>query len=416
GYCKKEVKAQISYSANLLGRVEEEHSGGAIAFPRYNLGQTFTSTYSDPTACIDEVIARDPDRFEQQAEGHAIDLEQAHIVLVPERTTFSLRDVTVSWERGGEQQSIPLRADKTYVLPDGYLVNLTHLAADGEQWTLLGTSPIATSCHKPATVSGGGKSEISKSITDAFVQGNAYVNDFTEDLERVADIVGYDFSLRFADGSERDSRPLLSDERSVGSVIKLLTPSSSYTDEYNEWLTGIPHHIKELVFVVKRFYRPEWGDDWPSHFTVGRINGRAGHALRLDGDKIVVNMLRVGFAPDGSWRLFGLRHDFHPASKVQTEDDITASMVVPGWAAHSPDGLSRKFVTNCEQLLFQRPDDAIHRGYDKQAEADIAGGAFLSNFAPLTRDDARAIADDAVAFSKFTRPMQDLIRTVADGG
>ncbi|MFT3887207.1 MAG: hypothetical protein QM713_03465 [Arachnia sp.] len=415
GYCKKEVKAQISYSANLLGRVEEEHSGGAIAFPRYNLGQTFTSTYSDPTAVIDEVIARDPDRFEQQAEGHALDLEQPRLILVPERSTFSLRDVTVSWERDGEQYSIPLRADTTYVLPDGYLVELTHLAADGEQWTLIGTSPVATSCHKPATVSGGGKSEISKSITDAFVQGNAYVNDFGEDMAAVADIVNFDFSARFVNPSTEDLRPLLSDERSVGSVIKLLTPSSSYTEAYNEWLGTIPHHIKELVFVVKRFYRPEWGDDWPSHFTVGRINGRAGHALRLDGDKIVVNMLRVGFAPDGSWRLFGLRHDFHPASKVQTEDDITASMVVPGRVAGRSDGLSRKYVTNCEQLLFQRPDDAIHRGYDKQAEADIAAGAFLSNFAPLTREDARAIADDAVAFSKFTAPMEDLIRRVADG-
>lgn len=29
GYCKKEVKTQISYSANLLGGAEEEHSGGA---------------------------------------------------------------------------------------------------------------------------------------------------------------------------------------------------------------------------------------------------------------------------------------------------------------------------------------------------------------------------------------------------
>ena len=35
GYCKKEVKTQIGYSANLFGCVEEEHSGGAIAFPRY---------------------------------------------------------------------------------------------------------------------------------------------------------------------------------------------------------------------------------------------------------------------------------------------------------------------------------------------------------------------------------------------
>ncbi len=33
GYCKKEVKTQISFSANLFGLCEEEHAGGAIAFP-----------------------------------------------------------------------------------------------------------------------------------------------------------------------------------------------------------------------------------------------------------------------------------------------------------------------------------------------------------------------------------------------
>ena len=33
GYCKKEVKTQISYAANLFGNAEEEHAGGAIAFP-----------------------------------------------------------------------------------------------------------------------------------------------------------------------------------------------------------------------------------------------------------------------------------------------------------------------------------------------------------------------------------------------
>ena len=31
-----------------------------------------------------------------------------------------------------------------------------------------------------------------------------------------------------------------------------------------------------------------------------------------------------------------------------------------------------KLVQNCEALLFQRPDDAVHRGFDHQAEADIA--------------------------------------------
>ena len=416
GYCKKEVKAQISYSANLLGMVEEEHSGGAITFPRYNLGQTYTHTYGDPSYRLDDVIARNPERFARQPEGHALDLEQPHIVLVPESATFSLRDSTITWGRDGDASTIALRADTYYVSPDGYVVELAHIEADGAQWTLLGTSPIATSCHKPATVSGGGKSEISKSIRDAFVFGNAYVADFVDDMAQVDAIVARDFSRRFRDPAAADHRPLLSDERSVGSVIKLLTPSPDYTDEYNAWVESIPHHIKELVFVVKRFYRPEWGGEWAPHFSVGRINGRAGHALRLDGDKITVNMLRVGFAPDGSWRLFGLRHDFHPAAKVQTEDDITASIVVPGTVAGREDGLSRKYVTNCEQLLFQRPDDAIHRGYDTQAEFDIAGGAFLSNFEPLTTADARELVDDAIAFSTFSKPIQKLIRRVAKGG
>jgi hypothetical protein len=41
GYCKKEVKTQISYSANLFGLCEEEHAGGALAFPSYDLGERF---------------------------------------------------------------------------------------------------------------------------------------------------------------------------------------------------------------------------------------------------------------------------------------------------------------------------------------------------------------------------------------
>ena len=32
---------QISYSSNLFGQCEEEHAGGTIAFPRYDLGEEF---------------------------------------------------------------------------------------------------------------------------------------------------------------------------------------------------------------------------------------------------------------------------------------------------------------------------------------------------------------------------------------
>ncbi len=414
GYCKKEVKAQISYATNLMGLVEEEHAGGARAFPRYNLGHTY-ATEPDTAQRFDDVLARDPQRWERRSDGTAVHREIERLVLVPAGAEFSLRDSRVTWGGDGEGAGIVLRADHTYVTPDGYQVELQQLAPGGSHWTLVGTAPRPTEAHKPATVSGGGKSEISKSITDAFVTGRAWVEDFAVDMARVAEIIGRDFSDRFVDESQTDHRPVLSEARSIGSVIKLLTPSVDYTDEYNAWLDSIPNHVKELVYVVKRFHRPEWGDDWAGHFSVPSINGRAGHALRMDDQEIHVNMLRVGYGADGSWRLFALRHDFHPAAKVQTEDDISASIVVPAGVAGREDGASRKYVTNAEQLLFQRPDDAIHRGYDTQAEADIAGGAFLSNFAPLTRDDALRLQEDAVGFSQFTPPMRDLIRRVAEG-
>jgi hypothetical protein len=413
GYCKKEVKTQISYSANLFGNAEEEHAGGALVYASYNLGQEYEEDSCGDDYSLAEVLERDPQRFVGQPEGHALDRDQPHIVLVPANSHYSLRNQTVSWEGPDGRRSIPLRADTSYLSPNGYRVHMTQQAADRTQWSLIGTVPRSTSCHKPATVSGGGKSEISKAITDAFIFGNAYVADFDADMDAVAAIFDRDYSHRFArpDWNGHDVRPILSDERSIGSVIKLLTPSvSEFSAEYNEWLESIPQHIKELVFVVKRFYRPEWGSDWRSHFTVGIINGREGNALRLDGDKITVNMLRVGFDTDGSWRLFGLRHDFSPAVKVQTEDDITASTVVPGALLGLDPARSFKLVENCENLLFQRPDDAIHRGYDKQAERDIAGpGTFLSNFQPLTRADAVAMRDDAVGFSQFSAPMADLI-------
>ncbi len=422
GYCKKEVKTQISYSANLFGNAEEEHSGGALVFASYNLGQEFLETASvDPAtgaASLAEVVAGDPQRFQAQPEGHAIDTAVPPIVLVPGGAHYSMRTMSVSWQGAdGQRASIPLRADRAYLSPNGYRVTMVAQPNDRTAWHLLGTRAEPMSCHKPATVSGGGKSEISKAITDAFIFSTAYVADFEADMDAVAAILAGDFSDRYDDPARngRDRRPILSEDRSIGSVIKLLTPSDAHSPEFIAWLADIPAHVKELVYVVKRSYRPEWGQDWRSHFSVVIIDGRPGNALRLDGHTITVNMLRVGFNTDGSWRLFGLRHDFAPAIKVQTQDDITASTVVPGSLLGRDPERSYKLVENCENLLFQRPDDAIHRGYDKQAERDLATpGTFISNFEPLTRADAIAMRDDAVAFSRFTAPMAKLISQVAD--
>ena len=57
---------------------------------------------------------------------------------------------------------------------------------------------------------------------------------------------------------------------------------------------------------------------------------------------------------------------------------------------------SFKFVQNCEARLFQRPDDAIHRGYDKQTELDFSRpGNFFSNFEPLTHEEVLAAGAEA---------------------
>ena len=420
GYCKKEVKTQIGYSANLFGCVEEEHAGGAIAYPRYNLGQEFTDVHTPEGLTLEHVVESNPGRFEVREDGSAVAVEDPTVVLVPGGARYSMRSQTIAWTRpDGGESSIRLLVGNTYVAPGGYRVHAKHREGDATQWHLVGTAPWSTQAHKPATVSGGGKSEISKSLLDAFVFGEAYVGDVDEDFDAVQRILDGNYADRFVDPANKSEhhRSILSERRSLGSVIKLLTPSSMYTDEYNAFLESIPDHIKELIFTVKRFYQPSWGKDWRSHFSVGIINGRKGNSLRLDGEVIKVNMLRVGFENDGAWRLLSLRPDFSPAAKVQTEDDITASVVAPGGLESTPDSeLSRKFVANCESLLFQRPDDAIVRGYDKQTESDMSdpdADLFISNFQPLTPDDARAMAADAPGLSHFTEPMQSLVNRAA---
>lgn len=420
GYCKKEVKTQISYAANLYGNCEEEHAGGALVYPSYDLGEEFSGHlhvrrlgYS-----FDETLELYRSAFDVHPEGYATDKHYPHIVYVPDEVNFDLGDQTVSWERDGKVQRIPLRAGKYYVRPSGYRVHMEKIPGS-KSWRLVGTVAEGLVCHKPCTVSGGGKSEISKSIADAIIQGPIFVADFQKDFDQVAALINRDYSDRFKDtaGRRKDSRTILSHKRSLGSVIKLLTPSEvDYTEEFNTWLESIPQYLKELVFVVKRFYKPEWDNNWREQFSVDTINGTPGYELKFQSRKLVTNYLRVGYEKDGSWRVFGLRKDFHPAAKISMEDDITASVVVPPFVL--PDrknsGPSAKFVLNCESRLFQRPDDAIHRGYDKQTEADFAQpGNFFSNYEPLTRKDAKALVEDAIGFDQFTPPMQGVIRAMS---
>jgi hypothetical protein len=422
GYCKKEVKTQISFSANLFGLAEEEHSGGALVYPAYDLGEEFSGNLhvqqrGHSFAEVSEVYAS---LMEVRPEGYAVDREYKDIIYVPEDVRFDLNKQQIFWTHEGKEHVLPFRANRTYVRPSGYKVRLDRPPGH-TAWQIVGTGAEGTLCHKPSTVSGGGKSEISKAISDAILPGPVFVADFEKDFDRVEELIYRDYSDRFRDASRHgsDHRPILSPERSLGSVIKLLTPAErEYSDAYNEWLRSIPQYIKEIVFVVKRHYRTAWGTRWREHFSVDILNGNPGNELKCGNRKLSASYLRVGFGADGAWRVFGLREDFHPAAKIQMEDDITASVVVPARAL-SPvpaSDLSLKFVSNCERQLFQRPDDAIHRGYDKMTEREMAQpGNFISNFEPLTRADAQAITDQAIEFSKFTAPMQALVRAAADG-
>ncbi|MCA9074294.1 MAG: hypothetical protein KDA93_04615 [Planctomycetaceae bacterium] len=427
GYCKKEVKTQISYAANLMGNVEEEHAGGAMVFPSWSLGETFQANskrFNGRT--FDDVVRDYGDWIDVDPEGCGVDRRFPDLIYIPENARADLALQQISWTCDGESHEIPLLPGKVYMAPSGYKIRLEkHPAAPS--WRIIGTAGEGTVCHKPCTVSGGGKSEISKSLNDYMQYGSVFVGDFAEDAAWIDEIMTrlYDDRWNAEAFSEQmyeqfESRSVLSPRRSLGSVIKLLTPSEDYTDEYNDWLRSIPEHIYALVFAIKRFHQPDWDDDWRSHFGVDVVNGSPGHELKLHDRRIVGSYLRVGFADDGNWRTFKLRQDFAAAAKVQTEDDISASVVVPAGVSvlrKDEPSCSKKFVENCEYRLFQRPDDAVHRGLDKQAEADLAQRDvnFISNFEPLTQDTVRDMMAKVIDFDAFTPPMKKLLRSVEKG-
>ena len=426
GYCKKEVKTQLSYSANLMGGGEEEHAGGALAFASYSLGEEFqvnSRRYNGQT--FDDVAEKYASFIEVRPEGYGVDRRYPDIIYIPENALVTLDERCVKWTKNGEDHRIPLSPQQTYIAPSGYKIRLEkHPSAPS--WRLIGTVGEGVFCHKPCTVSGGGKSEISKSIRDYMLYGPVFVKDHEADFAMLDDIFSRSYADRWSksyrdrpDYKDQPSRSVLSPRRSLGSVIQLLTPSPDYSDDYNEWLRSIPEHVYALALIIKRFVRPGMEDNWREHFTVDIVNGSPGHELKFGDRPLVGTYLRVG-TDRGSWRTFKLRQDFIASAKVQREDDISASTVVPADAVGEvgpgvPEAKSYKFVENCEYRLFQRPDDAIYRGLDKQTEWDLSRpGNFISNFEPLTIAQAKEIVTDAIEFDKFSGPVETMLKRAID--
>lgn len=421
GYSKKEIKTQLYYAANLSGLCEEEHAGGALAFARRNQGSFFAFDeikHDYPDAYnFEEIKHQYGHLMDLHKENYATDKDHPEVVFIPENAYFDLYKGKVVWEYEGEQQEIKLLKQHTYVYPCGYKVHMEKHPFTPE-WRLVGTEAEGSFLHKPSTVSGGGKSEISKSLLNAIIYSQFYIGNIETDFDKVQEVMDYDYSKvwRHPEIREFDGRSLMAPERPLGSVIKLLTPYRGYTDDYNNYLSGIPDYVKAMIFFIKRIsLMPENTDlNWRDLFSVDKVNGRNSHALMFKSRKISSSYLRIGYSESGAWKVFSLRPDFIAAAKVQMEDDISATITLPAERIENlragTNRKSLKFVENCEYLFFQRPDEAINRGYDKQAEADLSQmNNFTTNYRPLTAEDGKEIIEEAIEFDKYTQPIQDLI-------
>jgi hypothetical protein len=426
GYSKKEIKTQISYAANLYGIVEEEHAGGALAFPRSNMGDKvfgnlFSSKLKD-NYTFEEAVKLLDDRVTVYPEKYARDKKYPDIYYVPEDADFDVSKSKVCWNLpNGERFELQLSPNHRYVHPSGHKFKLRKHSTQN-LWSITDIFPEGTFCHKPCTVSGGGKSEISKSLENAIKHGSFYIQDLEEDFKLAEEIIERDYSNRWKNirPDADPSRPFLSPHRSLGSAVKLLTPSDQYSDEYNTYLKEMPEHARTLALFIKRLYRAdEHTTEWKKHFNVEIVNGRNGNALMYKHNKVAASFVRIGFNKDGRWHLHKLRSDFLPSLKIQMEDDISATITLPADKLNklNPEynNKSVKLVKNCEAHLFQRPDEAIFRGYDKEAELDIvSNGTFLTNYEPHEKSFAKELYDDAINFEKYTQPVKDFIKGIVD--
>ena len=125
GYCKKEVKTQISFAANLAGGLEEEHSGGALAFASYNLGYEFDARdYSRDERSVDDVALKDHELLDLRPDGYAVDRQVPELLYIPADAKASIQRLQIWWFHAGREFAIPLEVGKTYMTPAGYKVRL----------------------------------------------------------------------------------------------------------------------------------------------------------------------------------------------------------------------------------------------------------------------------------------------------
>ena len=336
--------------------------------------------------------------------------------------------------RTGDEQSIPLLPGKVYITPVGLQGAAWRSIPARRRWRLIGTVGEGTFCHKPCTVSGGGKSEISKTHRRLHA---STARSSSPTSRRTSTLVAADLRPRLlrpleagpraATTRRRPSRPILSPQRSLGSVIKLLTPSPRLHRRVQRLARVDPRaHLRAASSSSSGSTSPEWGDDWREHFSVDSINGAPGPRAEVRRPQARRHATCAsGFVRDGGWRTFKLRQDFVAAGqgadggRHHRVGRRARASQLPHLARRRAQTRSYKFVENCEYRLFQRPDDAIHRGL-RQADRGGHGAAGQLPLQLRAADAGRGAATWSRTRSRVRRssppPMRRLLAAAADGG
>ena len=164
---------------------------------RYN-GRTFADVARDYATFVDV-----------QPSGYGIDRKDPTVIYIPENAKATLTERRIKWEKNGKTQHIPLSPKNIYIAPSGYKIRLEK-HPNAPSWRLVGSVGDGIFCHKPCTVSGGGKSEISKSLRDYMLYGPIFVGDLESDFQWLDQIFERNFEKRWSEsyaGQNRLQRP-----------------------------------------------------------------------------------------------------------------------------------------------------------------------------------------------------------------
>ena len=418
GYCKKEVKTQISYSANLFGNCRGGARRRRAGLPQLQPGRGVHRATAARRAPHARRGARARPRAVRAAARGPRPRPQlaATSCWCPRRRALQparRRPCRGAAPTAGRLDPAARRQGAT-CSPTATGCRWTSSRGDRTAWRLVGTVARRHRLPQARTVSGGGKSEISKAITDAFIFGPVFVADF----ERRHGRGRRDPRPRLRrplrrPGAQRRRPPAdpVARERSLGSVIKLLTPSErDYTAEYNAWLRRASRSTSRSSST--------WSSapTGPSGATTGAatsastiINGRPGNELQLDGEQdrrqhAAGRLRRRRLLA----RCSACATTSTPPSRCRPRTTSPPRRSCPAASsAWTPDALVQargELRGRCSSSAPTTPSTAATTS--RPSATSPRPGTFLSNFEPL--DPGRRARDASRTrwrFSAFTEPM-----------